>query len=100
MKFVHIAPTLAAGLLMVNLCACSDDDAPALLPTLPTNGGSAVKSIIHNGSLPDCCDWELTYAGGRLTRAVGTSYINNTTLESTFTLGYGPQSVSMTGDGK
>lgn len=81
------------------MAACSDDDEVAFLPTLPTNGGSPVKEVIHNGNLPDCCDWDLTYSGNRLVNAVGTSYINDNTLSSSFYLTYGAQSVTMRGDG-
>lgn len=85
-------------LSLMGMVACSDDEAPAFLPTLPTNGGSPVTEIIHNGNLPDCCDWNLTYSGGRLVSAVGSSYINGNTLSSTFYLGFGSQSVSMRGN--
>ena len=72
MKLIHFAHTATLGLTLAGLTACSDDPAPALQPTLPTSGGDPVKEIVHNGNLPDCCDWKLTYGGGRLTSATGT----------------------------
>lgn len=64
---------LSLSLLLAGLAfsACSDDEPASLRPVLPTNGGSSVRSIAHLGSVPSCYDWQLSYSGGRLTKAVG-----------------------------
>ena len=100
MKTFHFLPWLGCALLTLALSACHDDDPPALMPTLPVNGGDAVKEIVHNGNLPDCCDWAFTYSSGRLVAATGTSILNGESVTSVFNLGYEPQSVSMYGQGK
>ena len=100
MKTFHFLPWLGCALLTLALSACHDDDPPALMPTLPVNGGNAVKEIVHNGNLPDCCDWAFTYSSGRLVAATGTSILNGESVTSMFNLGYEPQSVSMYGQGK
>ncbi len=98
MKRIYHLSYLCLGVLAAFLTSCGNDSPAAMSPTLPTNGGDPVKEIIHNGTLPDCCDWALTYSDKRLLSAVGTSYINGTTQNATFSLSYGPQSVAMRGN--
>lgn len=85
-----------AGLLFV---ACDDDEKPAFLPQLPTNGGDCVKSYVHLGSVPSTYDWTFHYAGPRLTQADGVvrdpSPVIDGTYRYTSHIGYGYQSVAV-----
>lgn len=67
------ASRIIAPLLLLLLAACSGSDAPPISPVLPAQGGAAPTSITHQGSMETSAyDWQLRYAGGRMTEATGT----------------------------
>ncbi len=82
---------LAAVTLSVS-CG-GDDDPEPMKPTLPAMGGSVVRTIVHNGAQTTSFDWTFTYAGERLTQAVGAKQDGSYTYTSS--LYYGPNSVSI-----
>ena len=79
--------------------ACSDDDAPAMKPNLPANGGSNVRTVSHLGSVPATYDWTFTYSGGRLVKGEGVSRDPSPEVDKNFTytsnISYGPSSVNV-----
>lgn len=83
--------------------ACSDDEAPAMKPTLPADGGALVKSITHMGNVPPSYDWAFTYSSDRLVKAEGTSRNPSTSIDMhysyTSSLKYGPKSVNISNSG-
>lgn len=96
---IHIHTWLPLLLTSALFTACSDDDAPAMKPALPANGGSNVKSVTHLGSVPATYDWQFTYSDGRLVRASGTSRDPSPEIDKNFSytsnISYGPSSVKV-----
>ena len=86
----------------LSLASCSSDSsAPALEFTTPNTSGSPLKSIAHNGNVPETYNCSFTYTSKRLTSATA-AYQNGTKAESPYTLrlSYSPKNVSVTSTNK
>lgn len=83
--------------------ACSDDDAPALRPVLPAEGGDNVVRIEHLGSVATCYDWQFAYSDSRLTRAAGTLRDASDEVDASYRyttdIAYGSNSVTVSSSG-
>ncbi len=53
------------------MASCSDDDASAMKPMLPSGNASRVLAINHEGNITESYDWTFTYKNHRLTEASG-----------------------------
>lgn len=97
LKYALSAMLVPATLLSVS--SCSDDETPAMRPTLPADGAAAVRSITHLGSVMSTYDWTFSYADGRLVTAQGVMRDPSATLDRSFSytsqLSYGPWSVGV-----
>lgn len=95
----HRLGTLFVPLILFGLTACSDDEQPAMRPTLPADGAATVRSITHLGDVLTGYDWNFTYADGRLVSANGVMRDPDPALDRSFTytsqLSYGPWNVNV-----
>lgn len=64
-------PLLVALALALNSCSSSDDYVPLIQPELPAEGSSRVRSITHEGSMPQTYDWTFNYDANYLVSAEG-----------------------------
>ena len=83
--FFRISTWTLAIAAFVGLTACSDEDEPAFIPKLPTDGGNAVKAITRTGDIANpTYDWQFIYSGPRLTESKGTVRDPDNSIDKTF----------------
>lgn len=104
----HLLPTwkyyfgkclLFPSIFLFALSSCSDDEEPAMRPTLPADGAASVKSITHLGNVMSTYDWTFSYSDGRLYAAQGTMRDPSPEIDRSFSytsqLSYGPWNVGV-----
>ena len=94
-----LAFALVTLLAATSFTSCGNDDPAPLRPSLPSTNSTHVRTITRLGSVESGYDWQFTYAGGRLTQAVGTLREASPQIARSFSytsrLAYKPRAVTM-----
>ncbi len=95
MKKIKFSCLLASLLLVLGATSCSDDSDHGFTPTLPANGGSNVKEIIHSANMQETYNWKFSYDGGRLVYVSSQLISNISPLNFTASLSYKSNQVNV-----
>ena len=88
------SPVLAALAMALYSCSSSDDYVPLVQPELPAEGNNRVRSITHEGNVPNVYDWKFTYDTNYLVSAEGT-LVGDTENFYRSALYYSPEGVTI-----